>query len=384
MIMLVRSLAAGLAAAAFLMAPAFIAPAFAGTSTVEGSSLVLSDSRSNDTVIHVDPSLHGHIRFNMEGDPGCLSIAGAGAVAVGTSGCGGETGRLEIDVPVGTPLTISASGSGDLRLADDIAAPLVLDLTGSGDVVGGKVNGQLVVSVRGNSDVSLGAIAGPATLEMTGSGDVRLESLDGTLTLKHQGNGDLAVGRVAAGTVTIDSTGSGDMLFGRGSIGTLIAHLQGNGDLGVAADVHDGDVRAYGGGDVKLGKVSGTLNRANGDNSDIYVGGSEIIDTIVGEVAKQIANSKGNGKPVQTHASTGKHLLVVLLLGIVAFIAWRILRRPGGISALRGGRALPAAPTHPGVVALCEKMARMEERLGRVEGYVTSREFDLHQKFRNL
>jgi hypothetical protein len=379
MIMLIRSLAAGLAAAAFLMAPAL-----AGTSTVEGGSLVLSDSRSNDTVIHVDPSLHGHIRFTMEGDPGCLSIVGAGAVAVGTSGCGEQTGRLDIDVPAGTPLTISASGSGDLRLADDISAPLVLDLTGAGDVVGGKVAGPLSISVHGNSDVSLGAISGPATLEMTGSGDVRLGSLDGTLTLKHEGNGDLAVGRIAAGTVTIDSTGSGDMLFGRGSIGTLIAHLQGNGDLGVAADVHDGDVRAHGGGDVKLGKVTGTLNRANGDNSDIYVGGSEIIDTIVADVAKQVANSKSNGKSVHSHDSTGAHLLVVLLLGIVAFIAWRILRRPGGISALRGGRSRPAAPTHPGVVALCEKMARMEERLGRVEGYVTSREFDLHQKFRNL
>ncbi len=378
MIMLVRSLAAALVAASFL-----VAPALAGTSTVNGGNLVLSDSRSSDTVIHVDPNLHGQIRFAMEGDPGCLSIVGAGAVAVGTSGCGEQAGRLDIDVPVGAPLTISKGGSGDLRLADDISAPLVLDLNGSGDVVGGKVNGPLVLSVHGNSDVSLGAISGTATLEMTGSGDVRMGSLDGTLTLKHQGNGDLAIGHVAAGTITIDSTGSGDMLFGRGSIGTLIAHLQGNGDLGVAADVHDGDVRAFGGGDVKLGKVTGTVNRANGDGSDIYVGGSEIIDTVVAEVAKAVANAKEDGATPKHHVGSGTHLLVILLLGIVAFIAWRILRRPGGLSSLRR-TAPPAAPSHPGVVALCEKMAGMEARLGRVENYVTSREFDLHQKFRNL
>jgi len=380
MIMLVRSLAAGLAAAAFLMAPA----AVAGTRTVDGNGLVLDDTRASDTVIHVDTSLHGQIRFSMEGDPGCLSIVGSGAVAVGTSNCEEQAGRLDIDVPAGASLTISASGDGDLRLADDVAGPLVLTVTGAGDVVGGKVKGPLVLSLHGKSDVSLGEISGEATLEMTGSGDVRLGALYGGLIVKRQGNGDLAIGHIAAPTVTIEGTGSGDTLIGRGSIGTLIAHLQGNGDLGVAADVHDGDVRAYGGGDVKLGKVTGTVNRSNGNGSDIYVGGSEIIDTVVADVAKSIAESKAEGKSTQSHGSAGAHLLVVLLLGIVAFIAWRILRRPGGLSGLRSRGAPPAAPTHPGVVALCEKMARMEERLGRVEGYVTSREFDLHQKFRNL
>jgi hypothetical protein len=382
MIMLMRGLAAALALTACIAGPA----AYADTRTVNGHALVLSESISSDTVIKVDAGLSGQIRLSMR-DLSCLSVVEADAAVVTTSGCSGNTGQLTIDVPRGTSLTITNSGRGDIRLANDIAAPLVLTMSGSGDVVGGNVAGPLVLALHGNNDVSLGTISGEATLEMAGSGDVRLSAVAGVLVLKHNGSGDLAVGHIDAPSVVIDSTGSGDMLFGRGSIGALTAHLQGNGDLGVAAEVHDADVRAYGGGDVKLGKVTGTLSKSNGDNSDIYVGGSGIIDTVVADVAKAIADDhSSNATSRRSHTSGGGHVLVVLLLAIVAFIAWRILRRPGGLQALRGFRraAPPAAPTHPGVIALCEKMARMEERLGRVEGYVTSREFDLHQKFRNL
>jgi hypothetical protein len=33
---------------------------------------------------------------------------------------------------------------------------------------------------------------------------------------------------------------------------------------------------------------------------------------------------------------------------------------------------------------VCDALKRVEDRLGRVEGYVTSREFDLQQKFKKL
>jgi hypothetical protein len=385
MTLLFRGLAALLAAAASLAAPA----ALADTRTVQGGSLVLMSSLPVDTEITSDTHLSGEVRLSMQGDTSCLSVTSAGAVLVNTSGCGADVGRLSIAVPRGMKLTVTLDGRGDLRLLDDIHAPLTLAMSGSGDVVGHRVMGPLTIAIHANNDVSLGEIAGPVTLDMSGSGDVRLSSVAGPMVLKHAGNGDLAVGRIETDSLVIDSTGSGDMLFGRGVINQLTAHLQGHGDLGIAAEVHDGDVSAHGGGDVKLGQVTGTLTKSNGDNSDIYVGGSDIIDTIVAKVAKAIADSKPDATGSQhSHRSGGTHLLVVLLLGIVAFIAWRILRRPGGLSAglssLRGRQAPPAAPTHPGVVALCEKMARMEERLGRVEGYVTSREFDLHQKFRNL
>ena len=376
MIMLVRSLAAALALVA-CVAPS----AFADTRSVQGGNLVLTLSQSTDTVITSDSSASGWVRFSMDGDSSCLSVTGTGgAVVASNAGCGSSSGRLTIDVPRGLPLTISSEGSGDIRLSDDIEAPVTLTLNGSGDVVGRKVMGPLVLTVHGHNDVTLGQVYGETLLDMQGSGDVRLSGLAGALTLRHEGAGDLAVGHIEADRVSIESTGSGDMLFGRGTIRLLTVHMQGNGDLGVAAEVHDGDVRTFGGGDVKLGHVTGTLTKSNGDGSDIYVGGPAIVDTIVGQVAKAVAN--GEKSETSSGHGTSVHFLMLLVLAIAAFILWRIMRRPGGFSASR--RAAPAAPTNPGVLAVCEKMSRLEQRLGRVETYVTSREFDLQQKFRNL
>ena len=71
---------------------------------------------------------------------------------------------------------------------------------------------------------------------------------------------------------------------------------------------------------------------------------------------------------------------------LVLFICWRIVRRAGGLSGLRrqwrGGGA--ATPSHPAVLALGETMTRLEQRLGRLESYVTTREFDLTRKFREM
>ena len=377
--MLVRSLAAAIALAACVAAPT----AFADTRTAQGGNLVLTLSQSDDTVITSDNRSTDQVRLSMDGDSSCLSVTSAGgAVVVSNSGCGSSSGRLTIDVPRGMPLTISSDGSGDLRLADDIESSVTLTLNGSGDVVGRKVMGPLVLTIQGHNDVSLSEIAGDAVLNMRSSGDVRLSSLAGTLTLQHEGSGDLAVGHIEADRVSIESTGSGDVLLGRGSIGLLTTHMQGNGDLGVAAEVRDADLRAYGGGDVKLGHVSGRLTKSNGDGSDIYVGGPQIVDTIVGQVAKAAANGSKDDEESSSGHSFGVHGLMLLVLAIAAFILWRIMRRPGGTAGLR--RNTPSAPTNPGVLAVCEKMGRLEERLGRVESYVTSREFDLHQKFRNL
>jgi hypothetical protein len=377
MIMLVRGLAAALALAACVAGNS----AFAETRSVAGANLVLTLMQPDDTVITSGAHSDGQVRFSMDGDTSCLSITSAGdEVVASNAGCSGSSGRLTIDVPRGMKLTISSEGSGDIRFADDIYGPLNMTLNGSGDVVGRKVMGPVVLTDQGHNDVSLGDVAGEVVLQMSGSGDVRLSGIAGALTLKHEGAGDLAVGHIEADRVSIDSTGSGDMLFGRGSIRLLIAHLQGNGDLGVAAEVQNGDVRAYGGGDVKLGHVTGTLTKSNGDGSDIYVGGPAIIDTIVGQIAKETADA--SKIEVHTGHGGGVHFLMLVVLAIAAFILWRILRRPGGFSGSR--RAEPAAPTNPGVLAVCEKMSRLEQRLGRVESYVTSREFDLQQKFRNL
>jgi len=377
-------------ALALLMAAMAAGGAQAESQMVDGAQLVLTNTLSSDTVIGVDPALSGHVRVTLDGesgDTGCLSLIGGASAVVSTSGCSAESGALRIDVPPGAPITLTNTSDGAVHLPDT-DAPVTLTLTGSGDVNGGRV-GYLTLAVHGSSDVKLGVVRGGAALEMTGSGDVRLTSVLGALVIKRQGSGDLAVGHIEAPTVDIQSSGSGDTLLGGGSIATLVSHMQGAGDLAVAADVHDGDVSAYGGGDVKLGRITGTVRRSHGGGSDIYVGGPHALDSVIGKVAMAV----GNGESFDTTSSQAPsilgHLLTACVVGLMAYIVWRIIKRGGGVAAMRSsfgrsGRPEPAAPTHPGVVAVCDMMARLDQRLGRVEGYVTSREFDLQQKFRQL
>jgi len=350
--------------------------ALADTREVAGETLVLTDARTADTVISTDPSLSGHIRVSLDGNVSCLSVSGGETAIVSTSGCPEDGGTLRIDVPPSMPLTLTGNGEGTIRVSDT-DAPVIVSMNGSGNVTGGRV-GHLVLSVHGASDVSFGAVqGGGAVLDMTGSGEVRLGSVAGALVLKHHGSGDLAVGHVSVSVLEVESTGSGDMLIGAGNVGTLSVHMQGDGDLAVAAPVHDADISAYGGGDVKLGVVTGTMHRSSGDGSDVIVGGPAVVNTVIGKVAHAIGT--GNDHTVTRSGPGSGHFLTILAVGVMAFIVWRMKRR-GAF------RASPPPPSvmHPGVAAVTDTLRRVEERLGRVEGYVTSREFDLQQKFRKL
>jgi hypothetical protein len=350
-------------------------PAQAETREIAGETLVLNLSMSSDTVISTDPSLSGHVRVSMDGTLSCLSVTGTeSAAVVTTSGCSDDNGTLRIDVPPAMPLNVTGNGDGNIHISDSLA-PLIISMNGSGNVIGGRA-AHLVLSVRGSSDVSFTDVqGGGAMLEMTGSGDVRLASVSGMLILKHHGSGDLAVGHIDAAVMQVESTGSGDMLVGAGNIGTLSVRMQGDGDLAVAATVANADISAHGGGDVKLGVVTGTLHRSSGDGSDIIVGGPAVVNTVIGKVAHAI----GTGHQEVSYSSNGfGHFLTLLVIALGVFIAWRMVRR-GRLRA-----AAPAGVIHPGVVAVTDTLRRVEERLGRVEGYVTSREFDLQQKFRKL
>ncbi len=380
-----RRAAAAIAVAGLLAA----GYARAETRTIAGAALVLSTSLSDDLVIGTDASLHDQIRLTRAGGLSCLSIVGSGKVVISTSQCGEESGRLQIDVSPDMPLTLASSGDGNIRVGD-MHGPLTVSLSGDGDLVAGRT-GPLTLSVRASGDATLGEVDGPAVIDIDGNGDVRIKEIRGPLTEKQVGSGDLVVGTIEGGDAILAGSGSGDILLGGGHIQALNARMSGSGDLSVGADIRDADVAAHGGGDVKLGPVSGTLTQDASGGSDIVVLDASHARALDDQATRKLdthAARTGTTRSVAFEMPAGlANLLTGAFVALVLYICWRIVRRAGGLPGLRrqlGARAAAAAPTNPGVLALGETMTRLEQRLGRLESYVTTREFDLARKFREL
>ena len=375
-----RACAAVLLAAGLLC----IRGAHAETRLVSGSQLVLSTSSSEDVAIDTDPSLHGQVRLSLDAGLSCLSISSGNAVTVSTSRCNDESGRLRIDVSPDAAVTLSSSGDGDVRVAD-LHGALTATLSGSGDLVTGRT-GPLVLSVRASGDATLGDVYGPAVIDITGNGDVHIKDVHGPLTVRQVGSGDLVAGGIQGGNVVVDGSGSGDILLGAGHIQALQARMNGSGDLSIAAGMDEASVDARGGGDVKLGPVSGALNQTASDGSDVVVLDAAQARAIGDQVARKLGSgtsgSRGGMQLGAHEAADLESFLTFAFVVLVLFICWRIVRRAGGLSGLRGPAA--ALPSNPGVLALGETMTRLEQRLGRLESYVTTREFDLARKFREL
>ncbi len=424
----------GLAIALALGLQGWAGVASADTKTVEGSQLVLSATSSEDVTIRTAPGMVGRIRLTMTGSVDCLSTVGGHVAVVGTARCGEDDGRLWVDVPDDTPVTVSSTGSGDIQVGD-LRGPLVVSLQASGNLVAGRA-GTLVVSVRGSGDVEAGEVDGPFTLDSAGGGNVTVKHVHGTLVSKQAGSGDLAIGGIDADSAMLQAYGSGDAKIGSGRIGNLHARFSGSSDLTIEARVGDADVQANGGSDISLSEVTGTLTKRATGGSDITIGSEPKASAneeaardnarraeIAAATAMREAQREENGarraeamasadramadaKRQMSEISTSSddedssandtnthrhevhsymlHVLTVLVVGIVLFISYRIIRRAGGVSGLRRRAGVPDAPTDPGVLALCETMTRLDQRLGRLEGYVTTREFDLNRKFREL
>lgn len=367
--------------------------AAADTQTVPGQSLVLSVTSDADTRIVPDPALSGQVRVEQAGKS-CVSAAGGATATITTDGCGGGSGRVTIAVPPGFPVTLTENSSGNV-LIGDIDGQLIATLNGDGDLRAGRT-AELVVTVGGSGDAAFGAVAGSARIESSGSGDVRIRSIAGTLQSRQSGSGDLAIGEVHAAEATIAIDGNGDALIGTGNIDKLAANLTSDGSLNVQATVGNADLRASGGGDIRLGRVTGTVQKDSSGGSDIVIGGSALANVAMDKVASALANADfssdehdGN-RVIYMHPGEGSDIWHWLTIGFVALILlaiYRTVQRNGGwarIRQMRGTVPSTGAPSHPGVLALRDAMARLEGRLGQVEAYITSREFDLQRKFRDL
>jgi hypothetical protein len=370
-----------LSAGALFAALALAGTAHADTRTFAAKQLVLRDTLQEDTVISPDPGLVGQVRITREDGLDCLSVVESGALVIDTARCDSDQ-SLHIEVPPGMPLVLTANGGGDIKLGD-IGGALTLDLTGHGEVTAGRT-GPLILSLVGGSDVSLGSVSGSAVLTLSGSGDVKMAGVNGALTIRSSGSGDLAIGSIEATAVDVQGSGHGDILIGGGTIGSLNVRLNGSGDFATAASSREAVLSAHGGGDMRVGPVAHVIQRDSGGGSEIHIGSSELVSAVIADVAHAIGSSESSGHHGSvSHSSDGEHILTLLVLGFFAYLIFRIVRRPGGVRRASQAQAA-AAPTHAGVVALCESLARTEQRLGRVEAYVTSREFDLQQKFREM
>jgi hypothetical protein len=137
---------------------------------------------------------------------------------------------------------------------------------------------------------------------------------------------------------------------------------------------------------MRVGPVEHVIQRDSGRGSTIHIGSSALVSAVIADVARAIGDAHGATHHVNSDSSAMGHILTIGVVGFLGYLIFRIVRRSNNVPALarRASQAPPAAATHAGVIALCESLARTEQRLGRVEAYVTSREFDLQQKFREM
>ena len=377
-------LAAGIAAAVAA------SPAMADSFTLHGSRLVMTVAGNNDATIETDTSLQGDVRVSGD-NASCLENHGGGdAIVIDDTSCNEDLDHLTIAVPANFPVILSMRGAGNVTIGD-LNAQLVANVLGSGDLHVGRV-AELVLNVSGSGDASVQAASGPADINITGNGDVKIPELNGVLHVRQSGAGDLAIGAINSPAADLALQASGDTAIGRGSIGALRARISSSGDLVVAATAATADLSATGGGDIRVAEVTGPVQRHTGGGSSISTSASGLERFGVGKIANMVSLSDDNGD-IQTvgghhrkHSDSGfKHVLAGMFVLFVLFLVWRMARRRGGLAAvgnsLRGG---PSQPTHPGVIAVRDALARLEPRLARVEGFVTEREFELNRKFRDL
>jgi hypothetical protein len=110
-------------------------------------------------------------------------------------------------------------------------------------------------------------------------------------------------------------------------------------------------------------------------------------------LSESVSSAESGDNDHGVHVSLGDHgsgfghfIAGIVVLGVLIAV-WRTISRNGGLAAVSRrfpASAPPAAPSHPGVIALCDLLASLERRLARVEIHVTSREFELNRKFRDI
>jgi hypothetical protein len=381
-----------IAIAVCLAAQGVAAPALADTRTIDGSSLSLTLTGDDQTTIETDPGLTHGIRVVADSVDCLGGSGGGGEISIASAACGSDMGQLTIMVPPTFPVTINSMGSGNVNVGE-LYGPLNVALNSDGDLNVRRA-AQLRLAVRGSGDATVRAVAGTADVEIDGSGTVKLFRVDGALKVGQHGSGDLAIAHIEAPSAEFEMASSGDTVVAGGHIGALRVRTMGSGDFAMAGAVGTADLEAAGGGDIRVPHVDGPVTRRAMGGSSIVIGGRNGLGgDAMRRLSESVSSSASDDHDHGVRISLGDHwngaghaIAGIIVLGLL-IAAWRIISRNGGMAAVSrrfpsGGT--PAAPSHPGVIALCDLLASLERRLARVEIHVTSREFELNRKFRDI
>ncbi len=365
---------------------------------MSGDRLALTATGDLGISIEADSGNGNTVRL-VGDDLSCLHTSSGQVVDVSTEGCGSDLSHLTIMVPPGFPVTLSVQGSGDVHIGD-VGGTLDATLNGDGSLSAGRTQ-SLMLAIHGDGDATVAMVQGAADLRLGASGSAKLGNVQGILHASLTASGDLVVAAITAPAADLSLEGSGDVSIGDGTIAALRAATNGNGDITVSAHVEAADLQASGGGDIKVRDVSGVVKRHSSGGSSIEVGGAGVdsdalrnlhipaippIPPIPPIPAIPTIHIDDSNWPHHTthHSSGGGHIVAgILVLGIGYFI-WRTVQRNGGVQSLRAHASAPGEATHPGVLAVRDTLSRLDGRLAQVEYYVTSKEFDLQRKFREL
>ena len=345
---------------------------FAGTASAElaGRRLqVVGGCNSGGSIsIDPDPALTGGIV--VEGPASTSPETGTDGTVTVMPACGDD--GLRIRVPFTFPVSVEVGGDRSLRL--------------------GNLAGPVTIVVNGSS-VSAGALAGPVRIEGTGDGDMTIASLSGPTDIALHGSGDLAIGQATVSDLSVTTEGSGDVRIGGGTVTRLSLAMRGSGDVRIAGTVGRGSVSDAGDGDVSIDRVTGDLSEIQSGSGSIHVGTRDqgtparpsitlplppIPPVPVINIQQPHFNFRADtGQDVDGLVEAVVKLALFAAASVGALLlARRLLRRRAAAPGL--------AQMRPEITRLAERLDAVARRTGALEQAVTSDEFDLDRRFRDI
>jgi hypothetical protein len=232
--------------------------------TLTGRSLSVDVPCARQIDIAPDPGLHGQVQVEaaaenqQELDALILESLHAATVHTRPQGCWNlnpfrnePTLTVSIRVPAGFPLSVDASGIGQVSIGP-VGGPLALDLSGAGVVTAADAT-SLNLDLSGSGSLTLGEANGPASIDMSGHGKVSVA----TATMP----------KLAA-----ELSGAGQLTIGAGRIDKLSLSISGVGDVRIGATVGDADAELSGVGSVRLKQVTGQLSKSVSGVGSVTIG----------------------------------------------------------------------------------------------------------------